>query len=190
MCELCKPRALNEGWVREGTAPTYEGSDATADRRRSLFSRLRRRREAAARPQPAPTLDDELGGHSWVEAPKRALEQLREPRHVRAIPTSAPQKVASAVELFNDSEHPRTVAGVARSLGPPAVSVLPDAARPSLVHLVVSWELCWYRYEVDLADELPSVRVAAQGSELEELSREERLPNAVSDEYGSLSLSA
>jgi hypothetical protein len=107
---------------------------------------------------------------------------------VRAIPTSPEQKVASAIRLFNDSEHPRTVAGVARSLGPPAVSVRPADMRPSLVYVVVSWELCWYRYEVDLADEVPGVRVAAQGSELDELAPEELEPNAVSDEHGSLAL--
>ena len=26
VCELCKPRALNEGWLREGTVPTYDES--------------------------------------------------------------------------------------------------------------------------------------------------------------------
>ena len=33
--------------------------------------------------------------------------------------------MARALELFNASEHPRTVAGVARSLGLPGVAVLP-----------------------------------------------------------------
>jgi hypothetical protein len=189
VCELCKSRALNEGWVREGTVPSYDGADTTADRRRSLFGRLRRRREGPTAPKPIAEPEEYVGnGHSWVQAPRRALEELREPRHVRAIPTSVEQKVASAVELFNDSEHPRTVAGVARSLGPPDVAVLADAVRASQVYLVVSWELCWYRYEVDLADEVPSVRIAAQGAELHELTPEEREPNAVSDEHGTLSL--
>jgi hypothetical protein len=189
VCELCKSRALNEGWVREGTVPSYEGTDAAADRRRSLFGRLRRRRESPAEPRPVLEVEEaEVNGNSWVQAPRRALEQLREPRHVRAIPTSTEQKIASAVELFNDSEHPRTVAGVARSLGPPDVAVLVDAVRPSQVYLVVSWELCWYRYEVDLADEIPSVRVAAQGSELHELGPQEREQNAVSGEHGTLSV--
>ena len=38
-----------------------------------------------------------------------------------------------------------------------------------MVGIVVAWELCWYRYEVDLADEAAGVRVAAQGYELDEL---------------------
>jgi hypothetical protein len=107
---------------------------------------------------------------------------------VRAVPSSAEQKVVAAVDLFNGSEHRRTVSGVARSLGQPTVSISPSSSRPSLVNVVVSWELCWYRYDVDLSDDQPSVRVSGQGYELDELEPEERLPNAVADENGQLSL--
>jgi hypothetical protein len=113
---------------------------------------------------------------------------MREPRHVRAVPTSGEHRVSAAVEMFNGSDHPRTIAGVARSLGDPTVAVLPSEARASIVNVVASWELCWYRYEVDLSDERPSVRVAGQGYELEELAPEERVPNAVADERGGLAL--
>jgi hypothetical protein len=105
---------------------------------------------------------------------------------VRAIPTSAEHRIAFAIEAFNRSEHPRTVAGVARSLGLPSVSVRPVPGHPSVVHLVVAWELCWYRYEFDLADEDGGVRLAAQGQELDELSPTEREPNAVGDDQGRL----
>ena len=54
---------------------------------------------------------------------------------------------------------------------------------------MAAWELCWYRYAIDLADELPSVRVAAQGSELDELEPVERDANARADEDGVLALS-
>ncbi len=118
--------------------------------------------------------------------PDRRRQQPREPRHVRAVPSSVEQKIVSAAQLFNDSEHPRTVAGVARSLGPPDVCVLPASSRPSLVTLVISWELCWYRFEVDLSDERPSVRSAGQGYELSELDPEELRRNAVADEHGAL----
>jgi hypothetical protein len=168
-----------------------------------LLSRLRSRRESSRSSASAPTLADELDGQAWPEAapaprrarasdaapaPARAREQVREPRHVRAVPTSAPHKISSAVDLFNSSEHRRTVSGVARSLGLPTVSVLPSEDRASLVNVVVSWELCWYRYEVDLSDDMPSVRVAAQGYELEELGPAERIPNATADEAGTLEL--
>ena len=87
----------------------------------------------------------------------------------------AEQKMASAIQVFNNSEHRRTVAGVARSLGRPDVSINPNLEYPSLVHIVASWELCWYRYEVDLSDEVPVVRVAAQGYELDELTPRARV---------------
>ena len=108
---------------------------------------------------------------------------------MRAIPTSAEQKFAAAIDVFNGSEHRRTVAGVARSLGMPTVAVLPAPRRvPGLVAVVVSWELCWYRYEIDLSEDAPGVRVVSQGYELDELDEAERRPNAVADEHGALSL--
>jgi hypothetical protein len=104
------------------------------------------------------------------------------------VPTNAEHKVASAVEVFNSSEHRRTIAGVARSLGLPEISVLPSTTSASVVHVVASWELCWYRYEIDLSDEIPTVRVGGQGYELDELAPEERKPNATADDHGSLTL--
>jgi hypothetical protein len=120
-----------------------------------------------------------------IPAPVAAV---REPRHVHAVPANVEHKLSSAVEVFNRSEHARTIAGVARSLGSPAVAVLPSATSPSVVRVVASWELCWYRYEVDLADEFPRVRPAGQGSELEELADDECVPNAVADADGVLTL--
>jgi len=78
------------------------------------------------------------------------------------------------------------VAGVARSLGLPMVSVRPVPEHPSVVALVIAWELCWYRYEFDLADEDAGVRLTSQGQELDELPRADRETNAVCDERGLL----
>jgi hypothetical protein len=195
VCELCKSRALNEGWLREGTAPTYDENASTSTRRGSLLSRLRRRRERAPAPEPPIPFDTEPEPAPEPSAPapqqrpatrRRVREPAREPRHVRAVPMGAEQKMASAIQVFNNSEHRRTVAGVARSLGAPDVSINPNLEYPSLVHIVASWELCWYRYEVDLSDEVPAVRVAAQGYELDELTPQERQSNASYDEHGAL----
>jgi hypothetical protein len=210
VCELCKDRALHEGWVREGTVAAYDEGDSGNDRRRSLFGRFRRGRDSSPPPTQAPTLRDELDSHSWSQTadaesepepvrsePARAPEPVRaepsrprEPRHVRAVPTSNEQKAAQAVQLFNGSEHRRTVSGVARSLGPPWVSVRTVEGQRSAVQIVVSWELCWYRYEVELSDDEPSVRPAGQGYELDELTAEEQQANAAADEQGSLVLGA
>ena len=227
VCELCKGRALHEGWIREGTVPEYDPREADTDRRRPLLRRLRHR-ERPDRDASAPSLDDALGA-GWPDAggwheepgddeligdpepraeqrrerrarrarePRRARESrnarernpepAREPRHVRAIPASEENKVATALQLFNGSEHPRTVAGVTRSLGGPIVAVTPDGAHPTLVRLVVSWELCWYRYEVDLSEGSSGVRLDAQGYDLDELDELERVPAAAADENGRL----
>lgn len=194
--------------------PDYESGRGASDRRRSLFGRLRGRRDPpppayseeperpsfAGRPpgRGEPEYDDfepedydereVRSSPPPVAAPSRRRESAREPRHVRAIPTSAEQKFAAAIDVFNGTEHRRTVAGVARSLGRPTVAVAPGEASPGLVRIVVSWELCWYRYEIDLSEDAPGVRVEAQGYELDELQEAERRPNAVADENGTLSL--
>jgi hypothetical protein len=197
VCELCKSRALQEGWLREGTVPTYDENEATSARRGSFLSRLRRRRDPAAEPpiperggyEPPP---DQRSAPAPVPAEPRASPRrreratIREPRHVRAVPMGAEHKMASAIEVFNNSEHRRTVAGVARSLGAPDVSIHPNMEHSSLVDIVASWELCWYRYQVDLSEEVPVVRVAAQGYELDELTPSERKSNASYDEHGAL----
>ncbi len=193
VCELCKSRALQEGWLREGTVAAYDENEATSARRGSLLSRLRRRRERAPEPSVPMDAEPELPAEPRAPAPeprpappRRERATTREPRHVRAVPMGAEQKIASAIAVFNNSEHRRTVAGVARSLGAPDVSIHPNMGHSSLVDIVASWELCWYRYEVDLSDEVPVVRVAAQGYELDELTAQERESNASYDEHGAL----
>ena len=198
VCELCTSRALHEGWIREGDAALGAGH-SSSDGRRSLLGRFRSRRETV----PAQSVVEDADGDPAVAPPARAPARatpwadpavtpperpLREPRHVRAVPTSGEQRVAAAIDAFNSTEHCRTIAGVARSLGAPSVSVAPSASRPSIVNVVVAWELCWYRYEVDLSEERPSVEVAGQGYELDELDPQELMANAVADERGGLTL--
>jgi hypothetical protein len=178
--------------MREGTVPSFNRDESARDRRRSLLGWLRPRRgEGGMRdapvngpepPRPVPAPDPAIAGAG------ARLDYAREPRHVRAVPSSVEHKVSSAVEVFNASEHARTIAGVARSLGSPAVSVRASEAYPAVVTVVASWELCWYRYEIDLSDEVAGVRLAAQGAELEELNDGERDANANADENGLLSL--
>jgi hypothetical protein len=141
---------------------------------------------AEAAPEPAEQVAPPAPPPVEVESPAPS----REPRHVRAVPTNADLKMARALDVFNMSVHPRRIVGVARSLGVPMVSVLPSDTEGAIVSIVVGWELCWYRYEVDLADEAAGVRVIAQGAELSELTPAEQVPNAVADERGRLVLAA
>jgi hypothetical protein len=181
VCDLCTARAQHEGWIRESGAddlemrhPRHEG------RGRSFIERLRTRRESTR----------ELRS-DVAEEPEEITpppEPPRQPRHVRAVPTNAELKMQRALDVFNGSEHTRTVGGVARSLGAPAVCVRPLAERPSVVSITVMWELSWYRFEIDLSDEAGGVRRDAQGYELAELTPEEQVVNAAADERGALHL--
>jgi hypothetical protein len=189
VCELCTARAVHEGWVREGVALERRPRSFGGERRRSLLGRLWRSGGARLAEAPAANGTDTNGaGNGWHEAPVEDREPLSpQPRQVHAVPTSVEQRTVSALERFNRSEHPRTVAGVARSLGAPVVVARPTDEQDSLMSIVVSWELCWYRYEVDLSDSGAAVRLVGQGYELSEIPQEDRVEaNASADEYGTL----
>jgi hypothetical protein len=185
VCDLCITRAEHEGWIRESGADHIELRQPRNEGR-SLIDRLRAsRRDRALRdvhdehddiePEPAP-------------ASRAAPEPPRHARHIRAVPTNAELKMQRALEVFNASDHTRTVGGVARSLGAPGVCVRPRTDRPAIVTITVMWELSWYRFEVDLSDEAGGVRRDAQGDELSELPPEEQIVNAAADERGALYL--
>lgn len=184
VCDLCVARALHQGWVREGAAPTDPQEAGRSSAGRSLVARLHAQRALRSSPPSADTGERDPspppGTQSREWAPK--------PRHVHAVPLSDEQKIALAVELFNRCEHRRTISGVSRSLGLPDVSVRPVSPGASLMRLVVAWELCWYRYEVDLSDDHLTVRLGDQGYELDELNEAERIPNASARESGTLEL--
>jgi len=199
VCELCTQRASHEGWIREGLddATVRRGHNG---RSRSLLSRLRGRREVADDAGHEDGDDDghEPARHAHHHHPPRPAAQpererppvQREQRSVHAIPTNADLKMARALDLFNASSHPRTVAGVARSLGSPIVAVRPSPTEGSVVTIVVGWELSWYRFEVDLGDEAAGVRLVTQGTELSELEPADQIANAGADDQGELHLAA
>ena len=203
VCELCTPRAAHEGWIREGLDDARV-RDRGERRSRSLLGRLRTRlsevpqpAEEAPAPGEEPVYEEAPPLEAVHEAPPPVVqpeepvyEEAPPARNVHAVPTNADLKIARAVELFNLSEHPRTVSGVARSLGAPVVAVRPSQTEGSVVMIVVAWELSWYRYEVDLGNEAAGVRVTEQGSELGELDQEDQTANAAADEAGRLHLAA
>jgi hypothetical protein len=220
VCELCTARAANEGWIREGADNTLGVRRNGPRGGRSLLGRLRPRQLPGRRAPAgdvAPVGRRGYGNVDRIESAERVAQDAdadsagaengepqaapahdvhevatmpREPRHVRAVPTNADLKMARALDVFNTSAHPRRISGVARSLGQPAVTVVPSLTEGAIVSIVVAWELCWYRYEVDLADEAAGVRVTGQGAELSELTEAERTANALADERGLLVLAA
>ncbi|MEA2297324.1 MAG: hypothetical protein QOF77_260, partial [Solirubrobacteraceae bacterium] len=113
VCELCTTRAAHEGWIRDGADAAPAPRPRGGERARSLVGRLRSRIETAAHPP------DRLD-----EVPEPAGRvPVNEAREIHAVPTNAELKVSRALELFNKSEHTKTVSGVARSLGAPDVAV-------------------------------------------------------------------
>jgi len=216
VCELCTPRATHEGWIREGVAAEELAvRQRGRERRGGFFSRLRARRDGHARPRredederpvfpedelpllepddmaevaPEPEPEPEPAPPPPPRRPVAMPDLPREPRHVHAIPTNADMKRQRSVDVFNGSDRPRTVAALSRSLGAPFVVVRPSETEGAIVTIVVGWELCWYRYEVDLADEAAGVRQTGQGDELSELDAADQVPNAAADERGELQL--
>jgi hypothetical protein len=178
VCELCTSRATHEGWRRETEEHTAGPRSERPQRGRSLLGRLR---QAIAEESPGPIVK---------ETPKAIIEAAPEPIERVAVELAADDRtdasVKRALEVFNAGEYPRRVAGVARSLGAPTVRAAP--LTDTKVTIVVAWELCWYRYEIDLGATTQDARLAAEGMELGELTPEELLANAAADERGALSL--
>ena len=200
VCELCTDRAYSEGWIRESAHGEMPASTRRPQERRSLLGRMRRRREAEP-PEPVfaddPVIDSNGAAPAFADdgfaepdagsgeapapaplAPASAPPRRRDARHVRAVPTNAQVKVERALELFNSSEHVRTIGGISRTLGEPWVSANPLAEAPSEVSITVAWELSWYRYRVDLGDADDPVTLVSKGEELEELDEAMRAWNA------------
>lgn len=178
VCDLCSVRAQHEGWIRESAAGEMPTRLPRSEPRRGVLGRLRRRRPQyeAVPAEPAPREDDgeptsehEEAAPAVRERPAPARTRPKDPRHVRAVPTTAQAKVERALDLFNGSSHQRTIAGLARTLGMPQVSAQPDTAQGSQVSVVVAWELSWYRYRVDLGDEADPVMMLDKGEEIEQI---------------------
>ena len=215
VCELCAPRATHEGWLRaiEGAMP---GHGATRARRgRTLLDRLRGLRQDPSRERQSRSGEErlslELEPYQFLDGPPPRMassapasflgesftddeqhEAYRaESEHHDAAPADADHPAvldrsveALALEAFNASEGPRRIAGIARALGAPEVSVRSHG--PERAQVVIAWELCWYRYEVNLDHAPARVELAERGIELEQLPAEDRLSNAAADERGEL----
>jgi hypothetical protein len=207
VCELCTSRATHVGWSRESEQHIARPRAEAPQRGRSLLGRFRQSRWPTPSPDTVlPTVspsgaDGPVGDRTTRPVRATAVEVDEDGRSERraafaespASPTveapadeRADAGVSRALEVFNAGEHPRRVAGVTRSLGAPSVRAAPLTG--ATVAIVVAWELCWYRYEVDLGDEAQGARLAAEGMELGELTPEELLGNAAADERGALAL--
>lgn len=153
VCPLCKDQALAYGWVSEG-GPGLPVQ--AADRQpRGLLAKLLGRRPPPIEPMPEPIL--------------RQLSRTE-------------QAIVEATTLFNLSPHRRTVEGLTRSLGWPAVSVVPLSGTNPEVVITVCWEISWYQYRIVLGSS--QVRLAQRGLEPDDLDSSFRDWNAELNEAG------
>jgi len=150
VCPLCQEIALEHGWLREGS-PTTPTVPVDPRRRRRSWSAL-------------------LGGKRAEEAPVAAEPILR-----RLSGTEL--EVVEAADLFNGSAYRRTVAGIAKSLGPPQASIVPLSGVSGEMVITVAWEISWYQYRVTPESAQP-VRLAERGHDLDELEGSFRQWNA------------
>jgi hypothetical protein len=196
VCSLCAPRAQQEGWIRESAGPATPAQPPREPERRKRL-RLGLRQRPAARPQGGDPSEHDAAEPVWADAderaansapPKRQKRLPRDPRHVRAVPTNSQLKLERAIELFNTSEHLRTVTGLARTLGPPQVSATASGGSAAEVLLTVAWDISWYQFVVDLSDSSDPVRVESQGQEISELTEVVRNWNARVEADGSLAI--
>jgi len=207
VCSLCAPRAQQEGWIRESGSPATPAlppREPERKRRRRLG-----RRNAPSRTSEGPDappqgdLSEPSRKPEAPDAPSRKSEGPdappqglysgksrvpRDPRHVRAVPTNAQLKLERAIDLFNASEHLRTVSGLSRTLGQPHVSATTSGDSAAEVLLTVAWDISWYQFVVDLSDSRDPVRVENQGQEIDELSEEARAWNGLVEPNGTLAI--
>ena len=158
VCPLCQEIALEHGWVKEGAPTTPVLAPERRRRGRPSLARLLAPRRQVV---PAPV----------ASAP--ILRRLSEPE----------QAVVEAADLFNASDYRRSVAGIAKSLGEPQVSIVRLSGTSGELVVTVAWEISWYQYRVS-PESVQPVRLAERGHDPTELEHTFTHWNARLDEDG------
>ena len=159
VCALCHDEALEHGWLKEG-APSTPLSRSSIAGARSILAGI----FGGKRVQP----DEPV-------APEPILRRLSE----REL------AVVEAAELFNSSQHRRTIGGVAKSLGSPRASIVPLSGAHAELVVTVAWDISWYQYRVS-PDSAQPVRLEERGHELDEIDPRYRSWNARVEQEGRL----
>jgi hypothetical protein len=158
VCPLCTDVALDHGWVREGVAVS-----------RALQQPVRRRRSRSL----------------W-----QSLLGSRAPDHEPVVSEPILRRLSDdeialveAAELFNASPFRRTIAGVAKALGEPRVSITPLSGVNAELVLTFAWDISWYQYRVSPESAQP-VRISERGHDIADLEHGYQSWNAVVQEDG------
>jgi hypothetical protein len=136
VCPLCRGRAMEAGWYREGdtSLPVL-----AAQPRKGFFARL-------------------------FGAPQASPPAVAQPILNRLSPDQ--QAIVQAVALFNGSPHRRTIEGLMRSLGAPRAAVEPTTGDDTGIVVVwdISWYR--YRVTPDASDPVQMVERGFDAAEL------------------------
>jgi hypothetical protein len=136
VCPLCRDRAMEAGWYREGDSslPVLPAAP-----RRGFFARL-------------------------FGAPEAPSPVVAQPILSRLSPDE--QEIVEAVSLFNGSSHRRTIEGLMRSLGTPRAAVAPAETGETeiVVCWEISWYR--YRVTPDTSDPVQIVERGFDAAEL------------------------
>ena len=157
VCALCTDEANEHGWLREGSPTTPLVSEGRRKRRRL----------------PHIGLLDARRAEQEQTAPEPMLRRL----------SALEQATVEASELFDESPFKRTVAGIAKSLGEPSVSLLPLSGTNPEVVITVAWDISWYQDRIALGSSQP-VRLADRGYEIDDLDERFKDWNATLDASG------
>jgi hypothetical protein len=160
VCALCQDLAIDSGWRKEGSPTTPTVSTDRPRRKLSLGSLFEGRKTAVAE---TPVADEPI------------LRRLSGPELA----------VVEAADLFNHTDFRRTVAGIAKSLGEPRISIRSLSGVSGEVVVTVAWDISWYQYRVTPESAQP-VRLNERGHELAELDAVDKNWNAHLDEHGRL----
>lgn len=176
VCALCKPRAEVMGWVPAALADTVT-EPAGPRRRLALAAGLRERlARAGVAARPRDRRQDDQPAEPTQEPAEEPAPQA-ESASQRSAEPKPPKPPPDPLEAFNASEEARKVAGLAKSLGEPRVTVRADV-------ITVAWELSWYQWRV----RGDHVREIARGTDISELPDPHRAWNATAAADGTLSL--
>jgi hypothetical protein len=160
VCHLCQERALEYGWLKEGSPTTPTVPEARRRKRRLSLSSI---------------LDGRRSSQDQTVAPEPILRRLSDPELA----------MVEAADRFNASQHRRTVGGIARSLGQPKASIVPLSGVRSELVVTIVWDISWYQYRVSLESAQP-VRLAERGQDPSDLESSFGVWNAHLEDDGRL----
>jgi len=160
VCHLCQERALEYGWLKEGSPTTPTVPEARRRKRRLSLSSI---------------LDGRRSAQDQTVAPEPILRRLSDPELA----------MVEAADRFNASQYRRTVGGIARSLGQPKASIVPLSGVRSELVVTIVWDISWYQYRVSLESAQP-VRLAERGQDPSDLESSFGVWNAHLEDDGRL----